>query len=128
VRWANQTQAVTQLGVQILATQATPIGMAIIHKMGDTSEFLRALEIPALKVINQPATLITNAISFREYSKARIYRRTNKDDGGSTLQNVQLTRRCFATGTFNQFSYRELAVNKPKENEKPDDFDAVWDS
>jgi hypothetical protein len=128
VRWANQTQGVTQLGIQILAPQATPVGLAIIHKNGEVSEYLRALEIPMLKAINQPATLITNAISFREYSKARLYRRATQDDDDSTNHNIQLTRRCFATGTFNQFSYREVVVSKPKESEKPDDFDSVWDS
>ncbi len=128
VRWANQTQGVTQLGIQILAPQATPVGLAIIHKTGDASEYLRALEIPALKAINQPATLITNAISFREYSKARIYRRSVQGDNDNMNQNIQLTNRSFATGSFNQFSYRELVVTKPKETEKPDDFDSVWDS
>ncbi|MES2674124.1 MAG: hypothetical protein V4660_07785 [Pseudomonadota bacterium] len=128
VRWANQTQGITQLGIQILAPQATPVGLAIIHKSGEASEYLRALEIPMLKAINQPATLITNAISFREYGKARLYRRTAVEYGDSTSQNIQLTRRCFATGSFNQFSYRELATGKPKEPEKPDDFDSVWDS
>ncbi|MES2823305.1 MAG: hypothetical protein V4732_06875 [Pseudomonadota bacterium] len=128
VRWANQTQGITQLGIQILAPQATPVGLAIIHKSGEASEYLRALEIPMLKAINQPATLITNAISFREYSKARLYRRATQEDGESTSQSIQLTRRCFATGTFNQFSYRELVTGKPKEPEKPDDFDSVWDS
>lgn len=127
VRWANQTQGVTQLGIQILAPQATPVGLAIIHKTGEASEYLRALEIPMLKAINQPATLITNAISFREYSKARLYRRATQDTGDNN-QNIQLTRRCFATGAFNQFSYRELTGSKPKEPEKPDDFDSVWDS
>jgi cyclic-di-GMP-binding protein len=128
VRWANQTQGITQLGIQILAPQATPVGLAIIHKSGDASEYLRALEIPALKAINQPATLITNAISFREYSKARLYRRATQEGGDSINQHIQLTRRCFATGSFNQFSYREIVTGKPKEPEKPDDFDSVWDS
>jgi len=127
VRWANQTKGATQLGIQILTTQAIPVGVAIIHKTGDSSEYLRALEVPALKAINQPATLITNAISFREYSKARIYRRTHEQQEGSD-SNIQLTRRLFATGSFSQFTYRELASAKPKEAAKPDDFDSIWNS
>lgn len=125
VRWANQTKGATQLGIQILAPQATPVGVAIIHKTGSTSEFLRALEIPALKAINQPASLITNAVSFREYSKARLYRRA--DDSSENI-NIQLTRRLFATGGFSQFTYRELASTKMKEPEPKDDFDSIWDS
>ena len=127
VRWANQTKGATQLGIQILAAHVTAVGLAIIHKTGDSSEYLRALEIPPLKAINQPATLITNAVSFREYSKARIYRRTNSDNEGGQ-HNIQLTRRLFATGVFSQFTYRDLAGPKPKDSVKNDDFDSIWDS
>jgi len=127
VRWANQTKGATQLGIQILAAHVTPVGLAIIHKTGDSSEYLRALEIPPLKAINQPATLITNAISFREYSKVRIYQRKNNESEGEQ-NNIQLTRRLFATGSFSQFTYRELATAKPKETAKKDDFDSIWDS
>lgn len=127
VRWANQTKGATQLGIQILSAHATPVGLAIIHKTGDSSEYLRALEIPALKAINQPATLITNAVSFREYAKARIYQRKNNESEGEQ-SNIQLTRRLFATGSFSQFTYRELTTAKPKEAAQKDDFDSIWDS
>ena len=127
VRWANQTRGATQLGIQILAAHVTAVGLAIIHKTGDTSEYLRALEIPPLKAINQPATLITNSVSFREYSKARIYKRTPAEPEGGQY-NIQLTRRLFATGVFSQFTYRDLSAPKPKEDTKSDDFDSIWDS
>jgi hypothetical protein len=127
VRWVNQSKGATQLGIQILSAQATPIGLAVIHKTGSSSEYLRALELPALKAINQPATLITNAISFREYSKARIYHNV-ENAGQNDDQHVQLTRRIFATGAFSQFIFRELVSGKPKETAKSDDFDSVWDS
>lgn len=127
VRWANQTKGATQLGIQILAASATPVGLAMIHKTGDASEYLRGLEIPPLKAINQPATLLTNAVSFREYSKARIFKRTT-NGADAEQQNIQLTRRLFATGAFGQFTYRELVTGKPKETAKNDDFDSIWDS
>ncbi|RYY73180.1 MAG: hypothetical protein EOO52_18995 [Gammaproteobacteria bacterium] len=127
VRWANQTRGATQLGIQILAAHVTPIGLAIIHKTGESSEYLRALEIPPLKAINQPATLITNAVSFREYGKVRVYRRTQTSaDAGP--QNIQLTHRLFATGVFSQFTYRDLTSPKSKETAKNDDFDSIWDA
>lgn len=127
VRWANQTRGATQLGIQVLAASATPVGLAMIHKTGDSSEYLRGLEIPPLKAINQPATLITNAVSFREYSKARMFKRTTSGTDAEQ-HNIQLTRRLFATGAFSQFTYRELASSKPKEAAKNDDFDSIWDS
>jgi hypothetical protein len=127
VRWANQTKGATQLGIQVLAPQATPVGLAIIHKSGDQSEYLRAIEIPALKAINQMETLVTNAVSFREYSNVRIFRRTDNESGG-TDGNIQLTRRLFATGAFSQFTYRDNTKGTTKETEPPEDFDSVWDS
>jgi hypothetical protein len=127
VRWANQTKGATQLGIQLLAAHVKPVGLAMIHKTGDSSEYLRALEIPPLKALNQPATLITNAVSFREYSKARIYQRQS-DDTEAEQHNIQMTRRLFATGVFSQFSYRVLASPKQKEATKNDDIDSIWDS
>ena len=66
-------------------------------------------------------------MSFREYSKARIFKRVN-NGADIDQQSIQLTRRLFATGAFSQFTYRELATGKPKETAKNDDFDSIWDS
>lgn len=110
VRWVQQARQATLIGVQTIAPQATPLGAAAMHKTGGLSEFLRALELPALKAINQPATLITNAVTFHEYSKVRLYRRNSgqRDDNQKTQSTVQLTRRRFSTGAISQFEYREL--------------------
>lgn len=130
VRWAHQTKGATQLGIQVLAPHALPVGLAAVHKTGGFAEYLRALQIPELKAVNQPPSLITNAISFHEYSKARLYLQpqagvaTQSADASSDI-SVQLTNRLFATGAFSQFGYRELASAKPAE-ERKDDFDAVW--
>lgn len=114
VRWVQQARAVTLIGVQILAPQAIPLGTAVIHKAGDRSEFLRALEIPPLKAVNQPATLLTNAVTFHEYSKIRLYRRNSgqREENHKTQRRVQLTRRRFATGVISQFEYRELGADQ----------------
>ncbi len=124
VRWAHQTKGATQLGIQILAPHAIPVGLAAVHKTGGFAEYLRALQIPELKAINQPPSLIANAISFHEYSKARLYLQPQAGVSQNDL-SVQLTSRLFATGAFSQFGYRELATAKPAE-EKKDDFDSVW--
>lgn len=124
VRWAHQTKGATQLGIQILAPHAIPVGLAAIHKTGGFAEYLRALQIPELKAINQPPSLITNAISFHEYSKARLYLQPPADTAPVDL-SVQLTSRLFATGAFSQFGFRELATAKATQ-ERKDDFDSVW--
>lgn len=111
VRWVQQSREATLLGIQTLAPQATPLGAAVVYKTGGYSEFLRALEVPALRAINQPATLITNSVTFHEYSKVRLYRRHSgqQEDSHKNQISVQLTRRRFSTGAISQFEYRELA-------------------
>jgi hypothetical protein len=124
VRWVQQTQGATQLGIQVIAPHATPMGIAIVHKTGGFSEYLRALQLPALKAVNQPATLLTNAVSFREYNKVRLY--SSGDHAHESHEStVQLTQRLFSTGAFSQFTFRELASNKPTDA-GADDFDSVW--
>jgi hypothetical protein len=129
VRWVQQTKGATQLGIQILAPQAIPLGVAIVHKTGGYSEYLRALQLPALKAINQPVTLLTNSVSFREYSKVRLFRPASPesdDQRNGNESTVQLTRRVFATGAFSQFTYRELMAAKAETTNSKDDFDSVW--
>lgn len=126
VRWAHQIKGATQLGIQILAPLAIPVALAAVHKTGGFAEYLRALRIPELRAINQPASLLTNAISFHEYSKARLYTQsqasTNHDG-----KSIQLTRRLFATGAFSLFGFRELATATPEIKTGKDDFDSVWE-
>ncbi|MCE3252374.1 MAG: hypothetical protein K0Q67_1384 [Cellvibrio sp.] len=127
VRWAHQIKGATQLGIQILAPHAIPVGLAAVHKTGGFAEYLRALQIPELRAVNQPPSLITNAISFHEYGKARLYTQSQAgvaNDGG---KSVQLTQRLFATGAFSQFGFRELVTAKPETRNSKDDFDSVWE-
>ena len=125
VRWAHQTKGATQLGIQILAPHAIPAGLAAVHKTGGFAEYLRALLIPELKAINQPPSLIVNAVSFHEYTKARLYLPPQPGADHQGDLSVQLTSRLFATGAFSHFGYRELATTKPGEGKK-DDLDSVW--
>mgnify|MGYP006191857679 FL=1 len=114
------------MGIQILAPQAVPVGIAIVHKTGGFSEYLRALQIPELRAVNQPASLITNAVSFHEYNKARLYCQPTPGVSYSGDKSIQLTQRLFATGAFSQFGFRELM---PTAGESPakDDFNSVWE-
>ncbi|WP_049630680.1 hypothetical protein [Cellvibrio sp. pealriver] len=127
VRWAHQIKGATQLGIQILAPQALPVGLAVVHKTGGFAEYLRALQIPELRAINQPPSLITNAISFHEYSKARLYAQAQPGVSYEGDKSIQLTQRLFATGSFSQFGFRELATAKPESKTSKDDFDSVWE-
>ena len=120
VRWIQQAKDATLLGVQTLAPRATPLGAAAIQKTGDNSEFLRALEIPPFKAINQPATLLVNSVSFHEYHKIRLYRYNSGEaqDNAKTQSTVQLTRRRFSTAAISQFEFREVSAGAADKSEK----------
>ncbi|MBK8188647.1 MAG: hypothetical protein IPK77_16090 [Cellvibrio sp.] len=106
IRWAHQIKGATQLGVQILSPKVTPVGIALIHRTGGFTEYLRGLQIPELRTINQPTSLITNAVTFHENSKVKLFT-PDKNQQPSTT-NIQLSKRIFSTGAFNQFGYRSL--------------------
>nr|WP_324257917.1 hypothetical protein [Cellvibrio fontiphilus] len=127
VRWAHQIKGATQLGIQIMAPHATPVAIAIVHKTGALSEYLRALQIPELRAINQPASLITNAVSFHEYNKARLYRKPQADGRDNKDMSIQLTQRLFGTGAFSQFAFRELMSTSGETSKAQDDFNSVWE-
>lgn len=127
VRWAHQIKGATQLGIQIIAPHAIPVGLAAVHKTGGFAEYLRALQIPELRAVNQPPSLITNAISFHEHSKARLYTQSQAGVSNEGDKSIQLTQRLFATGAFSQFGFRELITAKPEAKTSKDDFDSVWE-
>lgn len=127
VRWAHQIKGATQLGIQILAPHAIPVGLAAVHKTGGYAEYLRALQIPELRAVNQPPSLITNAISFHEQNKARLYSQPQAGVSHDGDTSIQLTQRLFATGAFSQFGFRELVTAKPEAKTAKDDFDSVWE-
>jgi hypothetical protein len=123
VRWVQQSRSATQIGLQLLAAQAQPAAAAIIQKTGEYAEYLRVLALPAQRLANRPASLLTNAVSFREMQKIKLYQ-------GGTLTTLQLTRRLFSTGTVSQFAYKTLATAAPEPSNplgSHTDFAALWD-
>ncbi|WP_049723380.1 hypothetical protein [Gilvimarinus polysaccharolyticus] len=124
VRWVQQSRSATQIGIQLLAPQAQPAAAAIVQKTGEDAEYLRVLALPALRLANQPASLLTNAVSFRELQKIKLYQ-------NGVITSLQLTRRLFSTGIISQFAYKVLANAEPpkaQETHVKTDFSALWDS
>ncbi|UTF58623.1 hypothetical protein [Gilvimarinus sp. DA14] len=125
VRWVQQARGSSQIGIQLLSPQAQPAAAAVIQKTGDDAEYLRVLALPAQRLANRPASLLTNAVSFHEQQKIKLYQ-------GGKLTTLQLTRRLFTTGTVSQFAYKALATaniddeEQDKSRSKADDFAAVW--
>ncbi len=123
IRWIRQSRAATQIGIQILASKATPYGASMIQTSGENTGYLRALMLPPLKAVNQPASIITSVLPFREYCKVKL-----KAHGEEST--IQLTERLFATGSISQFCFRELETVKPDNkhsSQGPDSFKSAWD-
>ncbi len=130
VRWIRRIQQTgTQLGVELLAPSAEPVGVQLVQKTGDSSEFLRGLLMPELPSIGQPATLITPRLPFQAGSRVILNQRGRES-------KCLLTRRLCATGSFNQFEFRPLSAGgtpPPQTGRRmggtsEDEFDSLWPS
>lgn len=133
VRWIRQVRGgSTQMGVELIAPQAQPCGLRLLRKVDQGSAYLRALLLPEISAISQPAMIIAPRLPFQEGHKVQINR-----DGEE--QRAVLNRRRASTGNYNQFEYRALA-QVPTERETrvtgwkthtpggDEDFDSLWKS
>lgn len=129
IRWIRHIkQTGTQLGIELLAPNAKPCGVQLLHKTGAPSEYLRGLLLPEISAIGQAATLITPRVPFQSGQKVSI---KFADAEGK----CQLERRVSATGSFSQFELSEhvhLKEQEPahdtREHGNDDDFDSLWPS
>jgi hypothetical protein len=133
VRWIRQVRGgSTQLGIELIAPQAKPCGLRLLRKVDQGSEYLRALLLPEIGAISQPATLIAPRLPFQEGHKVQINRNGEEE-------RAVLNQRRATTGNYNQFEYRSLGQVVP-ERETPvtgwkthtaggdEDFDSLWKS
>ncbi len=101
VRWLRQEGRACHMGLELLSPKAIPIAARVVKIKGGPTDFARALLLPELSVIGQPAMLLTPLLPFRESQKIHIER-----------QNIQTTAqliRCIRiTESFSQFTFRML--------------------
>jgi hypothetical protein len=114
-----------ELGIQKLAPSADAVAICHYHKRNfNMLKYQRALLLPALKNLNQPATLVTNK-TFKVGDELLV----NKL--GFKLK-MQLSRIIETTGEFNQFEFdvKKVIGVEPaqagKDTEKSKEFDTVW--
>lgn len=100
IRWIKQQDAI-QMGVELLSPRVIPVAIRQVHKRGGPREPQRALLLPAIESIAQPAMLITPRLSFRESQKIHIQRQ-------GVHATAQLMRRVLMTESFTQFTFRML--------------------
>lgn len=100
VRWLRQDNEGPFMGIELLAPQASPIAVRLIQSKGGSTEYQRALVLPALKPIGQPASLIVSG-AFQTGQKVHFL------DAG-TQSTAQLGECLLKTESFNQFTFRLL--------------------
>ncbi|WP_437882644.1 molecular chaperone [Pseudomonas sp. LRF_L74] len=133
VRWIRQVRGGgTQMGIELIAPLAQPCGLQLVRKSEQSSQFLRALLLPAISAISRPATLITPRLPFQESNKVTI------NLNGEETRAI-LVRRQTSTGSFSQFEYRKLdeenttpgtpvTASQTASKSGDEDFDSLWKS
>lgn len=132
VRWIRQVRGGgTQMGIELIAPSAQPCGLKLLRKGDPSSQFLRALQLPAIEAISQPANLITPRLPFQQGNKVLI-------NINGVESKAVLGRRHSASGSFNQFEFH--LIDEPAASPAPakprkegilggeEDFDSLWNS
>jgi len=87
---------------------------------------MRALLLPAIKAIAQPATLLLPRMPFRTGNKVELMFESEQG-------RYQLTKRLTSTSSFGQFQFRTAGGTQQKQSNiqsspsvTDDDFDSIW--
>jgi hypothetical protein len=117
-----------ELGIQMLTPNAIAVAARVTGSDGKTpsTEYMRCLMLPELRAINQPATLITPVLPFKQGSQICLYI-------GGRAHEAELTHVREKTRSFIQFEFamKEITAtnqNEPVKNDDKDepDFDTLW--
>ena len=127
IRWIRHLRDEgTQLGIELLAPKAQIGAARILQKTGSNGPLMRALLLPAIKAIAQPATLLLPRMPFRTGNKVELM--FEEEQG-----RYQLTKRLASTSSFGQFQFRTVGSNSHKQTSiqsapgvTDDDFDSIW--
>jgi len=121
IRWISQPQTgITTMGVELLAAAAIPCGAKVISESRHKSDYMRALLLPPLEAMGQPASFIAPNMPFKENLSVIL------NQYGETSQGM-LGTCTLSTGSFSQFSFEPQALRADlAENEHDDDDDDVW--
>jgi hypothetical protein len=118
-RWIRHSDQETLLGIELLAPKAIPVAVRMLQKRGNNVDYHRAVLLPALEAIGQPAMLITPRLPYSESQKVQLRRHGIQATG-------QLMRRVRMTESFTQFTFRML--DGYLENQQIDlNMDSLWD-
>lgn len=124
IRWLYMPSESRLLaGLELLSPQAKALGACVEGKSGDLAPPVRALLLPAIKIIGQPPTLLTPRAGFRVRQKITLV--TAK----GTLR-VRLTELTSYTGSYSQFAFDRLHelgdMLSDRDNELTGGKDSLW--
>jgi cyclic-di-GMP-binding protein len=122
IRWMKRTaNNQLQIGVQLIAPHAIPVLSRVSESKSDKMQ--RALMLPALKGIGQPATLITNPLGYKVKDTIRLQESVNTYD-------ARLTKLIASTPAYKQFQFERLSkveIKPGKETNNDDNFNGLWE-
>ncbi len=127
VRWMNRpAEERSLIGLELLAPGATPYGARLKQRQGEGTPVLRVLLLPEIRLVGQPATLVTPRAGFRERQKIVLLRHGEQ-------HFVQLLRQLRATGSFAQFEFRYIkqvgeVLAQDRSAPGADAFDSLWNN
>ena len=127
IRWIRHLRDEgTQLGIELLAPKAQIGAARLLQKTGSNGPLMRALLLPAIKAIAQPATLLLPRMPFRTGNKVELMFESEQG-------RYQLTKRLTSTSSFGQFQFRTAGGTQQKQSNiqsspsvTDDDFDSIW--
>jgi hypothetical protein len=123
VRWVRQVRSGgTQMGVELIAPFAQPCGLQLVRE-GQNSQYLRALLLPEVRAIGQPATILAPCLPFQEGNHVMI------NIAGEERRGALQHRRA-GSGSYNQFEYQTFDAPKSARNDSGpgQEFDSLWTS
>lgn len=124
VRWVRQVRSGgTQMGIELIAPFAQPCGLQIVRPE-QNSPYMRALLLPEIRAIEQPATLLAPRLPFKEGNDVMINIAGQEHRG---LLGHQRT----SSGSYNQFEYKTFEAPGASGSGAPkadQEFDSLWSS
>lgn len=125
IRWFGRfNDEKTLIGLELLSPRATALGASVQQKTSEPTPPIRVLQLPEIKLVGQPNTLITPRAGFREGQKVNLYARNQK-------YSVTLLRMLLTTGSFAQFEYKPIKslgelLSADEKVKLGADYDSLW--
>ena len=125
IRWVTQLpNHGARFGVELLSPGGRPVAARALRKQGQDSDYMRAVLLPELAAVGQPATLLLPTVGFNEGVKVELVE-------GGEVRRLQLLRRVQGASGFSQYPFRDLATpmaTRPGGDEEEGDLDSIWSS